>query len=478
MPVLYQTAVDIPSFMGINQTGDGYNMSLRYAREMENVDITGGSYQPMRAGQAIEQHLTKPIGTLACLSRRFNVESGKENVLVAIAGSGVWVKILDGDDIWVRKYNKLTNDVCDWVTYEINPEGSDAPIDVLLFTNAQDGMFCLYGNDLHVEAVETPKKFGCLARFNERIWGSGITEDPDMLVYSAPYDPFNWEQNNEIPEDGAGDITAPSWDGDHFLALRNFGSYLLAVKKNAIWRLSGTDPATYILRQQLGTGAIVENTVVANNTSVLALGWSGLVRYDGTAATPFQQDMVCDILKKRLNTLCIDKAVAIMRPPNIYMLAVPLDESESNNVILEYHATDRTFSLRTNIYVRAFLRVDDRIFYTTDTQPGEVFELNGKGNVLRTKWVSGYQDLGLKSSVKSTFTVYFLPEAEVPFPLTMGIRTEKKLKQKTLWIKPGKAYRVHMNVQGRYFRLELASDSAAPFRINGGFKIDMELDPD
>ena len=30
-----------------------------------------------------------------------------------------------------------------------------------------------------------------------------------MLVYSAPYDPFHWEQNDAIPEDGAGDVLQP-----------------------------------------------------------------------------------------------------------------------------------------------------------------------------------------------------------------------------------------------------------------------------
>ena len=478
MPVAYQTAVEIPSFGGLNQSGDGYNQSLRYAREMENVNVTGGTFQPMRAGQALSARLGVPIGTLACLSRRYNVTPGEENVLVAIAGNGVWTKLLDHDDKWIRRYTGLTESVCSFVTYEYNPEGADAPIDILLFSNAEDGMFCLYGDDLRVEPVETPYRFGCIARFNERIFGSGIIESPDSLVYSAPYDPFDWEQNSEIPADGGGEIMQPNWDGDSFQALTQYGSYLLCIKKNGIWRLSGTDPTSFTMRQQLGTGSVVGNTVVVNSSAVLMLGWEGLVKYDGTYCSPFQQDVLSDLFHRRLNTDTMHKATAIMRPPNTYMLAIPLDDAQTNNVILEYNAAERAFSLRTGIYVKDFLRVGDRIFYTTDTSPGYVYELNDKGDVLRVKWVSGYQDLGLKSSVKSTFTVYFLPESEVPFPLTLGIRTEKKLKQKTLTIKPGKAYRTHMNVQGRYFRLELASDSPVPFRINGGFKIDMELDPD
>ena len=68
---LYNTHVEIDSFRGIYQDGDGYNQNMRLAREMENVNISGGSFQPMREGVRIEQMLTSPIGTLAYLHRRF-----------------------------------------------------------------------------------------------------------------------------------------------------------------------------------------------------------------------------------------------------------------------------------------------------------------------------------------------------------------------------------------------------------------------
>jgi hypothetical protein len=122
-------------------------------------------------------------------------------------------------------------------------------------------MYCLYGDTLDVAPVETPKRFGVLARYNERIWGSGITGDPDMLVYSAPYDPFDWEAQIEIPEDGAGDIQVPTWDGDSFVALRQYGSDLIALKRNSIWRVYGTNPGEFTVQRQYGGGALVENTV-------------------------------------------------------------------------------------------------------------------------------------------------------------------------------------------------------------------------
>ena len=190
----YETSIEIPSFAGINQESNGYNQSPRYAFEMENVNVDGGNFSPMRVGLELGQRLTYPIGTLAYLHRRYAAENEPRTLLVAVSEGKVYTKAIDQDDEWVERYSGLTVDDCDWVTYEINREGdadsqgTPSPVDVLLFTNATDGMFCLYGDNLTVQTVTTPYKFGVLARYNERIWGTGILNMPDSMVYSAPYD--------------------------------------------------------------------------------------------------------------------------------------------------------------------------------------------------------------------------------------------------------------------------------------------------
>lgn len=480
----YETSVTIPSFAGINQAGDGYNQSMRYAREMENVNVKGGIFSPMREGIRLEQEVPKPIGTLAYLHRRYSDEG---TLLVAISNGAVYTKTLDDDDEWEQQYpaanetSDITVDDCDWVTYEVPPDAesdSTDPVDVLLFTNATDGMFMLRGDDLTVSPVETPYKFGVIARFNERIWGSGIAEMPDSLVYSAPYDPTDWELNQEIPEDGAGEIMQPSWDGDRFLAMRQVGNYLLAFKRNAVWRIYGTDPGTYVMQQQFGGGTIQENTVAAADEYAFMLGQNGLMRYDGNGVFPYGQDTIKDIMHDRVNRGYLDKAVAGMRD-GVYCLAVPVNGSTFCNAIIEYDTRERTFAFRTGVTVETFLQINERLFYTSATEPGKMFELRDDvGHPLPVIWKSGYQDIGAKHSVKSAFTIYFIAEAETPCQLYVGIRTEKKLKQKLISVAPGKGIRTHLSNRGRFFRLEIKSLSAAPFTIAGGVQIDMELDPD
>lgn len=494
----YDTSVQIQAFSGLDQTGDGYNKRLNFAVEMENVDTTGGQFKPFRVGTQIGPELEgKTIGTLACLSRRYYVQDDEKDLLVAFAGGKVYTRVLGSDDPWeVRHYYselgegqtqdegelELGTDYQSCVTYEMNiingVEMEDGPVDVLLFTSAEDGMFCLYGHDLKIVRVNTPHAFSVISRYNERIWGTGVEDMQDWLFYSKAFDPFNWDiaTPSETPEEDAGGFASPSWDGDRFLALYPYGSQLLAFKKNTIWKIVGTDPGEFIVRAQFGPGTVVPNTIATSGAYTFMLGYTGIVRYDGAQSVTFKQDNVRTLFN-RVNYSMIHKACAVMND-RTYLLALPIDGSEVNNAILAYNSKEDTFTLRTGIYVRSFLQVEDRTYYTSSVAPGRIMELCEEGDALPVLWKSGMQDLGLKSSVKSSFQLYFLAEAEAPFDLVIGIQTDKKLKQKILRVKPGKATKVTINVQGRFFQLILSSRTVVPFKIAGGFKLDMELDPD
>jgi hypothetical protein len=108
---------------------------------------------------------------------------------------------------------------------------------------------------------------------------------------------------------------------------------------------------------------------------------------------------------------------------------------------------------------------------------GRIMKLDGTGAPLAMRYVTAYQDLGYKSITKSGFEVYLLSETKLT--VTVGIRTEKKLKTRTVRLEPGKAKRVRLNVSGRSFRLELSvKEMAAAWTLNGGMQINMELDAD
>lgn len=508
----YETTVQIDSFSGFNQSAGDRGAAMRFAVDGENFSTTGGMLHSMDGGQIhVPAALDAPIGTLMLLYRRFRLNDvfhTEPEILIAAAGTKIYARPLNSKgelfEEWHEIYSGITNDVFDYVTYEtstywtkngvrVDPKTEGAlevtaadPIDVLIMSNADDGMFIVYGDSLDVtpyrvqpSGTDVEKKFGVLTRHAERIWGAAIPDQPDMLMYSTPFEPLNWEQNDEYPEDGAGDIQQPSWDGDSFVALRTYGSYLLAIKKNRIWRVSGTNPGEYYFKEQFGGGTIVENTVVVYNDIMFLLSYSGLMMYDGTAVQPFRQPYIQGLMK-RVNWSAVRGAVAAMRG-TVYCLALPMDGSTLNNAILEYDTAENTFNLRLGVYAGSFLPYENVLYYT-DSRPsasalaGCVMKLDGSGAPLPMRYVSAYQDLGYKSITKSGFEVYLISETDMT--VNVGIRTEKKLKTRAVTLTAGKAKRVRLNVAGRSFRLEMSADATGAWTLAGGLQINMELDAD
>ena len=491
----YDANVLIPEFKGLMQYGDGINTDTRFAVEAWNLETPAGVLQPVAAPTLLPPTLPAPIETLAVLHRRWYTGEGEQDILIAASGNKLYAALPSAES-WtelpfpegISSYNSNT-----WscVSYEINPEGSIAPVDVMLLSNASDGMIMVRGDTMAVSIVDTPKNFGVIARYAERIWGGAITEDPDMLVYSSPYDPTNWLANVELPEDGAGDIQQPSWDGDSFTALHAFGSQLIAFKRTRVWRILGTDPGEYTFKEQYGGGTPYASTIAVDSERIFMLTDQGIALYDGLAVTPFQQEYAEDVFH-RMNRAALEKASACLWRGKYYC-ALPLDDSPVNNAVLIYNTLDGTWLLRDDLKVEAFLATEDKLYFTSADAPGRVsvWELDswasGKATTAATRWVSPWTDLGHKEIQKGGFEVYLLPEVQgKPVTLSISIQTEKKQKTKKHTVQPvtvlgrqHKQKRVHFGGAGRRFRLIIESPSGSPaWRLIAGVMIVAEIDPD
>jgi len=491
----YSGTVMIPEFKGLNQYGDGIGTDPRFAVEAKNALTTEGILRPVAATKQLPATLTRPIETLAILHRRWYADDDQKDILIgACYGQLYWTipsalewRILPLPTGWHQEYYDSDNWSC--VTYEYNPDdgsADSAPIDVLLMSNVKDGMIMVMGNDLTTRIVPTPKKFGVIARHAERIWGTAVENEPDMLVYSAPYDPFDWEQNSEYPEDGAGDIMQPSWDGDSFAALKSFGSQLIALKKTRVWRVIGTNPGEYYFKEQYGGGTAYPDTVAVDGTRMLMLGQDGLMQYNGETVAPYYQDYARGVFE-RMNRAALDQAAGCIYR-DVYYCALPLDGSLTNNAVLMFNTLERTWLLREDAQVKAFLPTEHGLFYTSTKKPGRLFlwreDSWEEGNAQPMRWVSGWQDFGYKNVSKGSFTLYLTVECHEPVEIRLGIETEKKTKMKTLTFNPpaegqkAKQRRVVFGGNGRRFRVLIESNGVAPWRMIGGMQIEAETDTD
>ena len=554
----YDADVWIPEFKGIRQD-ESLNPDVRYAAEAENVETPEGILQPQSAYDMIRDTVTTRIETLAKFHRRWYSGIGSKDWMVCATGGKLYY-LQEGENTdWTQikmpdGTSSFQSNVWSWVSYEENVESTDTTVDVLLLSNAKDGMIMIIPPDRasiwddyleftwssqqtktwadvksamwNIRTIDTQgNKFGVIARYAERIWGGAIAGEPDKLVYSAPYDPTDWELNLEIPEDGAGEVLQPSWDGDSFTDLKTFGDRLIAFKEHRVWQIMGTSPGEYAFSEQFGGGAPFLNTVVVDGERIIMADRDGLEIYDGMTVSPYARHMFDDIWRS-INTAAMDQMCAAMFK-NSYYLAIPVNESPVNNALLVVNMMDSTVLYYTGMHIESFMQLNDNLYATSSDLPGRVLILQynswvtGKAAGYATKWVSPWIDFGYKKIQKGGFELYFTPEVqEEAVTLSISIQTEKKRKTKKYTVKPlnmittgmtwgdtrlrswatiigeytwstlsgrtdtvvrqFKHKKLHFSGTGRRFRVIIETEEgvSAPWRLIGGMQLVVETDPD
>lgn len=438
----YDADVRIPGFVGLKQN-DEIASDLRFAMEAENVETPNGVLQPQAGITLMDGEFTDKVETIARFHRRWYNGGGSNEWLICSSGGHIYCRQVDDNIGWIKinmpeSMSAFQSNVWSWVTYEQNIQGLDHPIDVLLISNNQDGLYMVVPperptvwGDLYIgtgdqgytwnelksmtweevytekwtvakinttivnaDESETDYRFGVIERFNERLWGTCIisyteTEEndetvikalaePDLLMYSTVYDPSDWQPyavgDERAEEDCAGDVRQPSWDGDSFTALKAFGDQLIAFKGSHVWRVMGVSPGEFTFVEQYGGGTKYPNTVVVDIDRIYMADKDGLNIYDGMTVAPFNRGYI-EQFWRTVNRDAMDQMCAAMFKHRYY-LAVPTGDSTVNNTLLVFNTEDGSFLVYTDYYIENLMPSLDILYATSATTPGKVYELN------------------------------------------------------------------------------------------------------
>ena len=486
----YEGSFTIPTPKGVYQAAGDTNVNLAYAYRAENVRTERGLLASARGVSRAFPSLGAPIGTLTRFHRRARPDD--PDVYVAAAGGGIYTYTM-GDAGWVQRGEGYLSDAWSCVTYEAQENGET--VDILLMTNAQDGMIAVFGSDLRVQAQTlnlgegyAAVKFAVLGRHAVRIWGTGAPGYPDSVFYSRPYKPLDWTADTNTPELGGGMINQPTWDGDAFIALVPFGGYLLAIKRHTVYEIRGTDPSSFTITQAYGTdGPVRERTICTDRTSLYFLGQSGLGLYDGSALSLLSRDALHETMRMR-ETRAEESATACLCD-HVYYLALRVKDNEDdvitqNNAVIEYDTERGTFMLRRGLRVKDFYTLNGQVYFTQAEAPYEVLRYNDPasggylGQPMACLWETPWMDLG-KAYVKRDFVLRFTADAdEDDVPIELTIQTDRREKTRTVLLGTRRRdHRVKLQLSGARVRLSIRSRRrAAGWRIYGGIQVDYSVD--
>lgn len=356
----------------------------------------------------------------------------------------------------------------------------------------------IFGVELY--KIETPENFDDIAVFGERLWGcSG-----ESLYYSAPYKPYDWQQNNDHPADGAGEISEPNWDGDYFTGLSKYGDSLVAFKIHRTWKVTGSDISSNYITEQYGFGTEFPETVVSSGERLYMASANGLAMYDGSTVRPLMQENLRNLWSK-VRQSAMHKMRAFLYENRKYCLAVPAD-SDENNTLIVYDTIDGTVFFYENMNIEGFMnplsmQEPIALFNEGNRSVLKRFDFNAWEKDLSgtraTRWMTPWIELGRKDIQKGGHDFYFTPEVkgENAVTFTISFQTEKKTKTKQYTVQPmtsaeiaagkqGKTKRLHFGGTGRRFRIIIETPSgvdagkAYKWRLYGGIHLITEIDKD
>lgn len=505
---------EIKAFTGIDQSNGAHNVNMSVAYDAKNCNTERGILSPAVGFEPVYPTLPSPIITLCSFYRRNHPVEEERSVLVASTATHLYAILRDGS-AWVELMSGLQSGEWSFVTYETTRDNStpadatdDYVTDVLILSNALDGIVVVYGDTLTAEIKTTLPKFAIIERHAERIWGTGVTGEPDNLYYSQPYSPFEWgfayaaDGITQLPEQSGGVIQMPTWDGDQFVAIKRFSNNMLAFKARSAWYVRGVTAGEFAMVEAYGSdGVFAPATIITNGSAAYYLAEGGLGVYDGDTAQLLDNDRLVSVFGQ-VGAIAPETACAMVSRHVLY-LALPCYTGETvsttvgsvtktvnveptrNNTLIEYDIRRRTYMIRTGIHADALHNHSGRLLFTSGDNPYQVFELTGltqDGDPIPVKWQSAWQDNGSKNTIKSAFVVHITGleiQAGQTQTITISIETEKKTKSKAIVLTSDfKKTRFPINVSGRRFRFSIEANSISNWSIAGGVQIEMEVDED
>lgn len=491
----YETALVLRAFTGLDQSKAPELTGYQASPDCVNMDTGNGNLCTAKGYAKLD---VPPVpGGAQSLGAFYRRADGKSWLLAANAG-GIWAceggsSGLDFDD-----WDDDTDAPSEWVQIYAPPAGEDgspgtmgAHVDFLNYQDNEDDVVLMadgvnpvltwHGEGMAAAQAGIEQRFAHLETNYERLWGSGAPGEPDTVYWSRQFDVSNWEPDAEDPDNGGGYVMIPTWNGGRVRLIRALFNDIVIFKDSDVYKLTGTYPGEYQVDRVNGdVGPIAARTVVQYGDRVYFLGKTGLCAYNGVQVTD-TQDRRWKKWHARISEHYVDAACAIKHNSMMY-IALPVDGSKTNNLVIEYDMERDTVMPRTGIRVSHWIEWEDRLIFADpegrlyEYGVGETYD----GGPIEAYWTTPTYSMGSSDSIGDRTTKQ-LGELTCYGEGRMHVTTEadNKIKQTELFFTtPFKRMRKRLNVRGRRFKLTLRAVDGLPFALYGAVTIQMDVESD
>lgn len=436
---------------GLNQSADDSLLSVNQSRDAQNVDVSSGTLKTI-SGYSKYIATAAPAGITRLMKFYKNNTSTGAVTSYLLAATATAIYYWTGS-AWSALATGLTSGDWDYLNYQINET------DVIIMGNGADVMKKWDGTTFS-NLGGTPPVAKSISLHAERLWATGVKAYPNTVYYSDDLNPENWTGG----EDAAGEVYLPTWDGGVCIGVSNIFSDLVIFKTNNIFRVVGTYPSVYEVKQVYSSvGAIAEKTIVSGNDRAFFLSKDGLYYYNGVSAYPLLGDMAKDVV---INPAYVKNAVSIIHK-NVLYCAFPEGNSTANNAVFVYDLLNKNLMIWRGLTVTDFMEYEDKLLFTDST--GYVYTMDDNattfdGTNINAYWETPWQDLDAFRVTKTADTLYFYAKGNGI--MRVDVTFDGKTKTKNVTLSPsGKLHSLSLNLEGRRFKMKFSNVSGSRFEL-------------
>ena len=256
-----------------------------------------------------------------------------------------------------------------------------------------------------------------------------------------------------------GFLDVRSYDGSKIIAMKVIFNSVVIFKNKSAYKIYGSSPSNYQLVDLFCcNGAIADKSICVGNNGAYFLNNDGIYYYDGTNTTLVSRKIKNII--SRMNKNYANKSVAIYYD-NKYYIAIPVDGSETNNMLIEYNTINQSFMTYDIGNISSFLEFDNELLYSSGNTLRSLF----KGTeTLPLLWTTPMFDFGAKNYRKMSNYIYLRCKGQGK--LKLRLKTERKEKELILDLPEQETLiRKKLKNKGRMFQLMIENVDGSSFEL-------------